>query len=456
MFWLIATRELREHLTSFRFGAVFVLTQTLMLTSVLVFAIEYRTAQEEYPDRVRSLVDAEGLTNLRSVACNSDFTVAQVPARLAFASGTGERELPNRASFALHGLNEVSRAGGVAAIIASGVQVDWTYVIAVLLSFAAGVLTYRSVAGELEDGTLALALANPVSRAAVLLGKYAAAVVAVAVSVAVGMVLGLLVLELQGVLELRGDDALKLILVALLALAYLSCFVLIGLLCSVLSRNATIAAVAFLFAWATLVFVVPNVAGIAAPRLSGAPTPQQIRDRAESVEDRIPVTPGMDRYEVSRTRVDQELAAEQVVLEYVQELDQQVQVAQNLARLSPTSAFAFAAEEAIGGGLGRFRRFVANAVRFRQQAFEAVLDADRDDPESEHRYHPWMCGGSHFSSRKVDLGSAARFRDPPPSSADSLATARPDLVLLVIYNAILILLTFARFMRQDITPGAAG
>ena len=248
MFIVILTRELREHLTSFRFGAVFLLTQALMITSVLVFGVEYETAMREHPKRVSGLVDEEGLTNLRNVPCSGGYTVRRVPSRLGFCAGTGERQLPNQVGFAVHGLKRVARTGDVSEMLASGAQMDWTYVIAVLLSFAAGVLTYGSVAGELESGTLALALANPVSRATSLLGKYSASLLALVVSLAVGVVLGVLLLGIQGTVELRGDDWAKLAMVVLLAVLYLSCFVLIGLVCSVLSRNATIAAVAFLFA----------------------------------------------------------------------------------------------------------------------------------------------------------------------------------------------------------------
>ena len=38
MFWRIVRRELIEHVTSFRFGAIFIFTLLLMVTSVLVFA----------------------------------------------------------------------------------------------------------------------------------------------------------------------------------------------------------------------------------------------------------------------------------------------------------------------------------------------------------------------------------------------------------------------------------
>ena len=63
------------------------------------------------------------------------------------------------------------------------------------------------------------------------------------------------------------------------------------------------------------------------------------------------------------------------------------------------------------------------------------------------------CGSNGFSRRKVDLGAAAEFRDPPPSSSEGLAPAGSDVILLVAYNVVLFMLAFARFMRQDVTVG---
>lgn len=455
MLWRIARRELREHLTSLRFGATFALALLLMGTSALVFSMEYRTAVREYPRQIRGLVNKEGKTHLQLLPCSGGNSVLRVPSPLAFCAGTGERELPDQVGFAVHGLKRVARKGDVEGILGGGARVDWAYVIAVLLSFAAGLLTYRSIAGDLQDGTLSLMLSNPVSRGAVLAGKYLASLLALTASVAVAVVFGLLVLQLTAPIHFSADDWLKILFMGGATLLYLSCFVLIGLLCSVFSRNTTIAAIAFLFNWAFLVFVVPNLAGVVAGRLDDVMTPFQVREAARGVSDRLPFKPGMSADEVAATAVQQELARERLLLEHIQGLEHQVRLGQSLARLSPAATFTYAVEEATGGGLLRFSRFVDNAVRCRREVFQAILEADKEDPESEHRYKPGSCGGPNFSHRTVDLGPAKEFRDPPPSSVEGLQAAFIDLMLLVLYNGVLFLVTYLRFVRQDVTPGSA-
>ena len=96
--------------------------------------------------------------------------------------------------------------------------------------------------------------------------------------------------------------------------------------------------------------------------------------------------------------------------------------------------------------------FVDNVARFREGFFQAMIEADKEDPQSEHIYKPWSCGGAHFSHRVVDLGPAKEFRDPPLSSVDAVHAAFKDLCLLVLYNGLLFLVIFWCFARQDVTP----
>jgi ABC-type transport system involved in multi-copper enzyme maturation permease subunit len=454
VFLVIFSRELREHLASFRFGAVFVLTQLLMVTSVLVFATRYETAMAEYRP-VDNLTNDEGLVNLQGIPCKGGIRLQRRPSRLGFLASAGEQELPDGVRLAVHGIDAITNSGDPADLLASATPVDWTWSIAVLLSFAAGLLTYRSISGEREDGTLAMTLTNSVSRGVLLAGKYAAALSALVMSLAVGTMLSMLLLILYGTINLTPADWLRLAAVIGIAALFLSCFVLIGLVCSVTSRSSTISAILFLGVWAVLVFVLPNAAGILAPRLVAAPTPGQVRRQAQAAEDNLPLVPGMSLEQVASTDTDRHLAREGVLLTYVQQLSAQVDGARHVARLSPVATFRFAAEAAGGGGLLRLRSFLDNAARYRARLFDAVMAADRQDPDSEHRYRPWYCGGSHFSQRTVDLGTAAQFDDQALPPAAALAAATLDVVLLLLYNAILLLWAFVAFVRQDVTPGSA-
>jgi ABC-type transport system involved in multi-copper enzyme maturation permease subunit len=452
MLWTVVKRELLDHLMSFRFSAMFVMTFLLMVISVLLFSNRYVHERNEYPKRVEGFVGQDGKIQMGWIACQGGGVVRTIASPLGFIFAAGENALPDEAVMALHGVEVLQRGVEPGDIMNTAGGTDWTYVITVLLSFGAGLLTYKSVSGERRDGTLTLVLANPVSRAVILLGKYVAALLALATVFIVSLLAGVVLLELLGTVPLGPDDWIKIGLFALLSLVFLSVFVFTGLLCSVFTRGPVLSAVAFLFTWMTLIFVIPNLAGILAGLTGEAPTPLKIRETAKTIPDRYTLSPSMGADEVASVKLARESARELLLLSYVRSLVQQVDFGRNLTRVSPASVYSFAAERIASGGTFRLTRFVDNAVRFRQGLLQAVIDADRSDPQSEHRYVPWWCGGNHFSKLAVDPGPAKEFHDTLPSAWEGLSAAFWDIFLLLMYTIIAFAVAFWRFARQDVAP----
>ena len=80
---------------------------------------------------------------------------------------------------------------------------DWSVIVRYVVSFLCIVLAYNAISGEREGGTLRLALANPVSRAQLLAGKFLAHFATLLVSLALGSLVSLAILVLGQVLELN-------------------------------------------------------------------------------------------------------------------------------------------------------------------------------------------------------------------------------------------------------------
>ncbi len=454
MFRTIFRREILDHVMSFRFSVLFVIVTVLMVTSVLVFSLSYEKALKAYPARVEGFVGADGQVNLAILPCEAGGTVQQLPSPLAFCASGGESELPNQVRMAIHGLKAIERNSDIERSLGAAQSVDWVFVVATLLSFGAGLLTYKSISGELRDGTLSLLFSNPVTRATVLLAKYAAACVTLSLCFTVAMLVSLIVLQIAGAAFFAPADWAKVLLFWAVGNVYLSVFVLIGLACSVLARGPLFSAVLFLFLWIGLVFVIPNIGGILAGQMGNVMTPLQVHQAADAIPDRYSLPPGMDPDRVAAVKLDREIAEERLLREYLQSLIDQVRIGRNLARISPTAVFSNAAEEVTGGGTARLTQFVGNAVRYREGFFQAILAADKLDPQSAHRYVPWWCGDRQFSMRTVDPGPAKNFRDVPPTVLDTASGAFRDVLLLVLYNLVAFAVAFARFVRADVVPAA--
>jgi Cu-processing system permease protein len=108
-----------------------------------------------------------------------------------------------------------------------------------------------TIAGDAERGSLAYLLAQPVSRAEVLFGKYLGLAGALSAALALGFGISGLVLAANGLTAEPEAYALLVFWALFLALAMLS----VGFLVSVLSHKTSVAAGAAIFLWLTLAFL---------------------------------------------------------------------------------------------------------------------------------------------------------------------------------------------------------
>ena len=438
---------------SFRFALVFCLTTILMVLVAVTGSRDYELSQATPWEAVDGLpANDGGKIRLHDLQSN-DLTVKRSISRLSFIAGSHDSSLPNQVQLAAHGIERLARVEGIHGSFRGSMAPDWTNVISVLLSFAAGLLTYRSISGELEANTLLLVLSNPISRSTILLGKFSGAMIALVAGLCVATLASIATLRFMGSIQFSSEEWIRLSLVMGSVLPFLSCFVLLGLLSSVLTRNSTFSAIGFLFVWTILVFIVPNLGGMLGGKLGSLRSPREINETRYKEQDRIQ---SRDPHrEESSVRMEIADAEERLLLEYLKEQVNQVRIAQDLTRISPVSVFTYAIQDLTNSGLGRFERFVENALRFRRNLLDAALAADREDPDSRHRYTPWKSGGDHFSHREVDLGPATHFVDADPSTLEAIESAIKDIGILILTNIVLFMFCFLKFARQEVTPGTA-
>ena len=136
-------------------------------------------------------------------------------------------------------------------------QVDFTAVVAILLSFLAVVLGFDGICGELERGTLRQVLANPVPRTSLVLSKLIGGSLSLWVSLAVAYAVSLLIKVSNPDVHLTGDHWIRLGAYFLLVCLFLSKVFSLALLASSCTRNSDTSLTLCLFAW--LVFGVGYV-----------------------------------------------------------------------------------------------------------------------------------------------------------------------------------------------------
>lgn len=256
----IVIKEIRGHLLSFRFQAIFLLLLIIIPVTTLVLTNDYIRQQDDASRR-----QAEIQTYLSQYAhfnrLGGVVTPSQPPIPfLALVRGLSAEV--NMDDFDNDPLPVMFPL------------IDLIFIVTILLSLAALVLSYDAVSGEREDGTLKLMLANGVTRSRVILGKFIGGVVTLLIPFVVGLTVGLVLLLFNPRVGWTGPNWGALGLIFAGAVVYIGLFYGLGILVSSLHRSSASSIMTSLFAWVLIVLVIPNLSPYAASLLS--PTPSRI------------------------------------------------------------------------------------------------------------------------------------------------------------------------------------
>jgi ABC-type transport system involved in multi-copper enzyme maturation permease subunit len=258
LFAAIVGKEIRGHFLSFRFQAVFVLLLVLLPAAVLVLSSDAARRQAEFSER-RAAVERY----LDSYAHFNRLQGVIAPARPPLPIQALVRGLSDDVQLESFDNDPLPVLFPF---------LDLTFIVAVLMSLAALILSYDAVCGEREDGTLKLVLANAVPRSTVILAKIAGGVATLLIPFLVSLILSLILLLARPGLGWAGPDWAALGLIAAGAIVYLTLFHGLGLWISARHQAGGASIMTALFVWVLAVLVLPNLSPYAASLLRPAPS----------------------------------------------------------------------------------------------------------------------------------------------------------------------------------------
>jgi ABC-2 type transport system permease protein len=332
----------------------------------------------------------------------------------------------------------------------------------IVLGLAALLFTFSAICGEKESGTLKLTLANALPKDTLLLGKLLGNLLGLLVPVTLAFLLGLLVLlSFQGV-SLSSEDLLRIALLAVDFLLYLTVLFALGLLVSTLTTHSTTAFALCLVAWVFLVAIAPRFAVLAAGQLSPPEPLQEFETKKVLVHRRGSIeaqeeygrylrehhqqSPPVGVYYDITRRIREKQNRELRILEddYLQQKRRQDHWALLLSRFSPAGSLSYAAMSLARTSQERDFRFQA-ALRDYREAFTRYYD--RKSLEES------IASETSQDARPLltqDLSDLPTFTFEEEPFAFSLERALPDLGFLLLWGAALFAGSYFRFLRYDV------
>ncbi|HET6404993.1 MAG TPA: ABC transporter permease subunit [Candidatus Thermoplasmatota archaeon] len=450
---VIAKRELRENVVTWKLPLAFVLTSLLLIAGVTSLAASYRDA-----------VDSHALVQDEYQAAGKEDSPEALAHRFLAR--------PNALSLLVGGPAESIRASLAAAPVVTDESArerqdpmllrfeptDLASVGVGVLSLLAILVAYDGVSGEKERGTLKLLLINPLSRAHVLAGKYLGAMATLVGSLLVALLLAALALARAGV-RFEAADYLRLLLILLALLLFLSAIVLAALAVSAMTTRSSVAILALTLLWLLSVAGAGTLAATAAGADREGRSSQELlrelrvlhasydeEERAlnasvADLESRNQTQNGtLSPSDAARLRgLREEMAMlerlrgedEQALLvAYVQGRELDLRKAERYAAVSPAEAFRSASQ--------RFAQTDYDAARARLDEFGAYM---RETKELRDEHNA--------------TGTSAPFQPPALRSAPSRisadwADASPFLGALAAHNLVALGAAAAAFSRYDV------
>ncbi|MDE0682129.1 MAG: ABC transporter permease subunit [Candidatus Poribacteria bacterium] len=474
MLWHIVKRELFEQVNSLRFALAMLLIVFLMLVNAVGHIDEYKTRQAEYGQQVSAYsARLEGNSNnLYKLVLNGPGELHKKPSPLSFCAHGSENNLPKFASGgrAGWGIGSVSgiwrlKYSGFPSIKAKDIfpvflKIDWILIISNVLSFLALVFTFDAISGEVEHGTLRLTLSNSIARRTVLTGKFLSCLMSLGAVFMSGVLVNLLLLYLSGTLQLNAQEWSRIGGVFVVGLIYIAVFIALGFLISTLANNASTSLVILLLIWVIWVILVPSMlgtimSGLNQPSIRRGPSPvyfsrSGLRERyiARGLEDAAPTR---KRPPTPATLLWAEFLNEEaregarLHRAYLNAQVNQIQIAREVNRISPTAIAQYAVESLAGTGFQRHLNFLKNAERYAEEFNDFLISADRADPDSLHV--PFVREG--MSDKPVSFESIPKFQDRV-RLGDAFKGAMLDVTLLLLFFTVLFAAAHVSFQRKEI------
>ena len=194
-----------------------------------------------------------------------------------------------------------------------------------------------------------------------------------------GVLLNLLLLHLSGTLQLNAQEWSRIGGIFVVGLIYISVFIALGFLISTLVNNASTSLVILLLIWVIWVILVPSMLGtimsgcLNLPSIRRGPSPVyfshnglQERYEARGLKDEAPTR---ERPPTPATRLWAEFLNEEaregarLHRAYLNAQINQIQIAREFNRISPTAIAQYAIESLAGTGFQRHLNFLKNVER---------------------------------------------------------------------------------------------
>jgi len=448
----IALKELFVSMTSVRFIITVLVCCLLMPLSTWVLSSDYTKDYEDYRERVE-------LESRRDSTSKQFVTIASrpVPQLSSLFNGINNSAVNTINLKYFIGWNVPISAGRQSVTNSIFPTVDITFIVGIVLSALALMLSFDAISGEKYQATLRLMMSNSLSRASIVIGKWLGLTLAILIPYLLGLVLSLLIFFFITGISLSTANAISLVLAIVVTMIYLSLFILIGITVSAFTKSPALSILVSLGVWGVLIFVVPQIANAISTQLNETSTPQLVEreiriaynEMAEGIRQKnIAITDKAkaenipySEFNPERFATDMQMAEEnrvranQIEMEYWNTVTRQENTARILSLASPFSALKQSLMSLAETGPEAQRAFLQQAYEYGERYFVSIWG---------------MATGDQDYTWDEIISGQPEFKMTNHSVDQRLELALLPIAAMILLMVVLAMVTVISFNRYDV------
>lgn len=469
-------KEILDSLLNRRFMALALFSVVLMPLSAVINYEYFQTRRASFDSQYAEFQETKNPSDVRGY---------RPPELLSVLARGTEPYMPLYYLFGTTGSDMgETRPGNIEAedfrLLAALGSIDFLFLVQVVFSLLAILLSFDMVAGEKERGTLKAVLANPVPRDSILLGKLIGGFLVLLLVFVIGFLLLYLTLALFDGRFLSPAMMGSMAFIVAVSIIFLAGFYSLGLMVSSFCHSSRTAIVALLVVWVLLQLVIPKAGEMFAKVVRPVRSEEAVRveknkvltdlqdrqmDRGGEIFQRIfgtdqlnsrliyEETPQSEQFRLEYKEVVEDLWQEQntrmrdIDQSYAREQMAQRQLAASLSLLSPSAAFGFLVSDAAGTGDLAYEQYLKDVGDFYSVLNRTVLSQVRDSQIKV------SIGGSSFW---MSGDEGPEWTEVPEFSVTSLGLAEIiqaniwALASLLAYLILPFLVAYVAFLRYDV------
>ena len=467
----LVRKELLDQMLSLRFAIACVVCLLVFLLSFGLMTKDYREAMSTYNmnktmhrNEVLQITDPWEVGN--GVKVDRPLNALSILVRGVSGDLTESVQVQqgNRLQF--------SKAAEQNAVAALFPDVDFVFIVGIIMSLLALAFAYDAVSGEYESGVLKLLMSYSVPRDRVILSKWLGGFLALIGPFVIAFLAGLLVALLMPDIDPGIEDTLSVLGLLAIAFLYIAAMYSLGILVSCRTQDASTSITVLLLIWVVLILAIPNMSPYVTTQFLPIPSREsvdrekkefmaegqrnlekEIKAEGERTGEENPMQNTEFREKVMAQRKKVEENAQKLEDGYAARVQAQARWAGFIARISPITSFNLAAYDLTAAGIEQETQFVEALKSYsttweeysssKQEAFQKYIEEQQSSGENVN----WANVREMF---KVDLSDHPQFEFNYMPFSDRLDLIQLDVLLLVLWNIILFMVTYLSFLRYDI------